>query len=299
MNFLVIGNITKDLLKTKDKEVSSFGGTSYSAIAALKLGYDSKILTRGNNTLDKWIKYLEKLGIEILLQADRKATSFINDYSNDRRIQMLLEHTGKIIYESNKKFDIIHLNPIYQEIGVETINNAKRNCEILSLDVQGLIRDKKGKKVVGRFLQEREEFLRNIDILKIGKNETRFLSHNKDYRNICKELKSFGVKIITLTLGNNGSIIHENEFYRIPTFKTKTIDRTGAGDVYGTSFVIKYFETKDVIDSALFAAASASFVVEDFGPNSIASREEIEERFGILKNMIFRSKRISHHDLML
>jgi len=211
MNFLVIGNITKDLLKTKDKEVCSFGGTSYAAIAALKLGYNSKILTRGNNTLNEWIKYLEKLGISIFLQADRKATSFINDYSNDRRIQMLLEHTGKISYDATKKFDIIHLNPMYQEIDVETINDAKRNCAILSLDIQGLIRDKKGTKVVGRFLREREECLRNIDILKIGKNETRFLSHKKDYRSICRELKSFGVKIITLTLGNNGSISYENE----------------------------------------------------------------------------------------
>ncbi len=115
------------------------------------------------------------------------------------------------------------------------------------------------------------------------------VSHKKDYKSICEDLRSFGPKIVALTLGVNGSIIHNNGFYRIPAFKTKTIDKTGAGDVYGTSFVIRYFETKDAIDSALFAAASASFVVENFGPKCIASREKIKERYEILKDIVFGS----------
>ena len=287
MNFLVIGNITKDLLKTKDRESYFFGGASYAAITALRLGYGSTILTRGNYLLNDWIEFLEKQGIRVFLQTDSNITSFINDYLNDEREQILLEHTDKIIYDFSKKFDIIHINPMYQEIDIDIIKEARKNCKMLSLDVQGLVRNVTGRKVVGRFWHEREEYLRNIDFLKVGKNETRFVSNIRNYKEICEELRSFGVKIVALTLGNIGSIIHGNDFYRIPAFMTKTIDNTGAGDVYGASFAIRYFETKDVMDSALFATASASFVVEDFGPNCIASIEKTKARYEVFKNKVF------------
>lgn len=283
MSFLVVGNITKDRLKTKSGERSLFGGTSFAGINASKLGYRSNILTKGNHILKDWIDFLEEQGVHVYLQEDKHVASFINDYSNIERKQSLLESTDRIVYNIQEEFDIIHLNPIYQEISPDLIENVRKRCDFLSLDVQGLVRNVKGRTVREKFWAERSECLKHLDLLKVGKNEVNFVSHKKEYKKICKDLNSLGVKIIALTFGEGGSIIYDNGFYRIPAFKTNTVDETGAGDVYGSSFAIRYFETKDVIDSALFASASASFVVENFGIEGIRDRRKVEKRCVILK----------------
>ena len=56
------------------------------------------------------------------------------------------------------------------------------------------------------------------------------------------------------------------------------IDPTGAGDVFATAFLIRYFETKDISQSANFANAAASFCIEKKGIEGMASREEILDR---------------------
>lgn len=78
-----------------------------------------------------------------------------------------------------------------------------------------------------------------------------------------------------MTFGREGSIIYDNKLHKIPAFKTSTIDETGAGDVFGSSFVIRHYEMGNIIDAASFAAASDSFVVENFGIMVIADKERI------------------------
>jgi sugar/nucleoside kinase (ribokinase family) len=87
------------------------------------------------------------------------------------------------------------------------------------------------------------------------------------------------VKVVELTLGENGSIIVGKEIHIIPAYKTTVVDKTGSGDVFSTTFAIKYFETKDELESGLFASAAASFVVEDFGTRNIVGRERVMKRF--------------------
>jgi len=286
MSFLVIGNITKDLIKTKSIERNLFGGASFAGLIALKLGYKSSILTKGNYKLKEWISYLEKKGIQVLLQEDEHTASFVNDYSFIDRKQSLLEFTNKIVFNIQEEFDVIHLNPVYQEIDLDLVKNARKNCKYLSLDVQGLVRQQEGKKIQGSFWIERKNWLKYLDFLKVGKNEVSLISQLKTYKKICEELKSFGVKTIALTFGREGSIIYDNELHKIPAFKTNTIDETGAGDVFGSSFAIRHYEKGNIIDAALFATASASFVVENFGTIGIADKERTERRYNKLKSML-------------
>jgi sugar/nucleoside kinase (ribokinase family) len=287
MEFLVIGNIPKDLCKTKDKEEFSFGGTSYCGIVAAYLEAKSKILTRGNAELSDWIKSLKEKNVEVILQNDKNITYFVNDYSGGgEREQLLLGYTKKIDFNIDGKFDIIHVNPMFREIDLNLVKKARKRCEFLSIDVQGTVRDIKDKHVIGRFWSEREEFLPFVDFLKVGKQEINLISKLGNHKKICEELHSLGAKIIAITFGNKGSLVYDGRFYELPIFKTKTIDETGAGDVYATAFLIRYFETKDTLDSALFATAAASFVVEDFGPRSIAKRKDVEKRYEILKQQL-------------
>jgi len=287
MKFLVIGNITKDIIRTKKEKRYAFGGNaSYSSIAAAKLGCETHVLSKGNNEIAEWIKTLKNHGINVELQESKDVTCFVNDYTEGERKQYVLSDAGKIDYKSFDKFDVIFLGPIFNEITLECVKKTRKNCKILSLDAQGFVRRLKDKEIIKKFWDDRENFLRYVDLLKVGRDEISSLSKETDYEKICEELRNFGVKVVELTLGENGSIIAGEKIHRIPAYKTTLVDKTGSGDVFATAFAIRYFESKNELESGLFASAAASFVVEDFETKNIAEREKVIERFKKLSKMI-------------
>ena len=82
---------------------------------------------------------------------------------------------------------------------------------------------------------------------------------------VCYTMGSKGVKIIF-----NGKVRH------IETIKIQYIDETGAGDVWGTSFIIFYYlMRKDLYESAFLSNISASLSVEGFSHNKIATYKQI------------------------
>ena len=280
MKFLVIGNLTKDVIRNKREEKIDFGGAaSYCSITAKKLGCETHVLTRGNHELNDWIKTLEKLGINVELQESENLTCFVNDYRWGERKQYVYRDAGKIDFKDFGKVDVTHLGPVLNEVTVDCVKEARKNSKIVSLDVQGFVRSLKDKEVIKKFWDERENFLKYVDLVKISSCEIDSVSKKKNYEDVFDELKSFGLKVIELTLGQEGSIIASEEIHTIPAYKTTLVDKTGSGDVFAAAFAIKYFETGDAIESGFFASAAASFVVEDFGVKNIANRKRVEERF--------------------
>jgi len=141
MKFLVIGNLTKDIIRTKDIEKITFGGaTSYCSITASRLGCETHVLSKGNIELNHWIRNLKNEGISIDLQNSEVITHFVNDYSEKKRKQLLLSDAGEIDHKRIKKVDIIHLGPVFNEVTLECVKEARKNSKILSLDAQGLVR---------------------------------------------------------------------------------------------------------------------------------------------------------------
>ncbi|MDI6826546.1 MAG: PfkB family carbohydrate kinase [Candidatus Aenigmarchaeota archaeon] len=280
MKFLVIGNITKDIIRTRKEERYAFGGiASYGSITAAKLGCETHVLSRGNDELIEWIKNLKSHGINVELQESEDVTCFVNDYTEGERKQYVLSDAGKINHKHFGKVDVTLLGPVFNEITLECVKKARKDCKILSLDVQGFVRTTKKREVMKKFWNESEEFLKYIDLLKVGKDEISSVSKECDYEKVCEELRSLGVKVVELTLGENGSIIAGEEIHRIPAYKTILVDKTGSGDVFASAFAIRYSESKNALESGLFASAAASFVVEDFGTRNIAGRERVMERF--------------------
>ena len=99
------------------------------------------------------------------------------------------------------------------------------------------------------------------------------------------DLLKLGPKIVTLTMGEKGSyIFYDKKYMKIPIYKTKIVDRSGVGDVYTASFALKYLETEDLIESAYFAAAASSYVVEKVGL-SLPTLAKIKKRYKTLREI--------------
>ena len=86
-------------------------------------------------------------------------------------------------------------------------------------------------------------------------------------------------EIVILTRGSRGSTLFiGRERVDIPAYPAKEVDPTGAGDVFTSAFLIKYYKTKDPVKSALFASCVASFVVEKEGTSGIPTLDQVVER---------------------
>jgi sugar/nucleoside kinase (ribokinase family) len=281
--FLALGNIDKTTNITKAGRETVFGGTTYSAVTAIKLGLDTTVLTRGNEELKDWLATLEKMGIRTILETDKSTLTVTNDYSlGGEWVQTLLAKTGKIRFDIEDNFDIIHVNPLYKEIDTKIIRRARKQSKLLSIEVAGLVRDVRHGIVTGNFIKNREGWFEGIDIVHFSDRERKFVSKETEPRMICEDIQSSGPKIVLYTLGANGSFVLGRGFHKIPAFKIMEVDPTGAGDVFTTSFGIRYFETENEKESGFFATAAASFKIEDFGSRNIQSRNRVEERAKML-----------------
>jgi len=122
-------------------------------------------------------------------------------------------------------------------------------------------------------------FLSNDDLEVIGKNSKLSILDSK--RRITKSIaKNFtfvklneieamenqliiGSDNIIVTLGKKGCQ-YKNKLYETPNPK-ETIDVSGAGDTFTTSFILKYSETNSIEDSIIFANQMSSIVVSKRG----------------------------------
>lgn len=122
-------------------------------------------------------------------------------------------------------------------------------------------------------------FLNETDLEKIGKLSKLSILDSK--KKLTKEIVSsfsfvkmneiehnqnlhlFDLKNIIVTLGSKGCM-YDNDIYKSPSPK-ETIDVSGAGDTFTSSFILKYYETKNIKESLIFANEMSSIVVSKRG----------------------------------
>ncbi len=79
--------------------------------------------------------------------------------------------------------------------------------------------------------------------------------------------KDFAAEITIVSHGAKGSEIFVGSHHiKIPVFKTKATDPTGAGDAYMAGFLAAYEKGHSIADCGLVGSCAASFIVERQGP---------------------------------
>jgi sulfofructose kinase len=74
-----------------------------------------------------------------------------------------------------------------------------------------------------------------------------------------KERESLGVKALTITLGEQGSMTaSEGHFFSMPAFRVDAVDTTGAGDVFHGGYIYGLMKGWDLRRTVRFASASAA-----------------------------------------
>lgn len=132
--------------------------------------------------------------------------------------------------------------------------------------------------------------LHQTDVVKISDNEVDFLFPGLSYEDAAqKMLNEFGIKLVFITLGKNGTMFcNRNGCGTVPGMTgLKTIDTTGAGDIFGGSAVFKMLETgkapedltiSDMEMISRFACTVAGLSTEKLGGiTSVPNPEDVEK----------------------
>ncbi len=83
------------------------------------------------------------------------------------------------------------------------------------------------------FVKKCMPFIEKADLCKFSLEEAQLLSRKEDLNEACEVLHDLGAKIITITLGSEGTLVSANQQkITIPSIDVKPIDTTGAGDAF-------------------------------------------------------------------
>lgn len=274
MKFVAIGNIAR----TDD---SFFGPSYFSSITASKMmHWNSYVISK---TMDekRFSSEMKKHNVKFIGQK-----SWCDLTIEDSKIR---SDPGKIMKIPEITADVFHIAPFISEVDKSVMKELKKSDEgLISLDAEGFTRANIDGEIKEVPWANKEEFLKNVDILKMDVNELYYLTGRMTV-NSAMELLRMGPNIILLTNKEKGGYVFHGKmrYFKIPVYETKVKDTTGVGDVFTTSFVTRYFETRDLKGAAYFASAAASLLVEKGGVRGIADKEKVKKRYRTLREIFF------------
>ena len=233
------------------------------------------IIGKGDDEMKNW---LERQGIitTYFYQASR-VVEFKNVYVQNRREQFA--RCGEKIYLSEVpdaafRSQAILVGSVLQEVDPEIVRAPRQ--AVLMLEAQGFIRHLSPEgKVLHRKRGDAEVAVRYCDILKVDEAEAAVLTATAGATAAARVLYQMGPKIVIVTCGEKGVTIFDGlRMIRIRAPEADVIDPTGAGDVFGAAFLIRYLQTEDLIQAGLLASAAAALSMTEFGTAAIPSAQE-------------------------
>ncbi len=273
--FLALGYVCYDV---RDEGLVAGGSAAYAALLARNLGYRAAVFTSAAADFP-----FESVlpGVRVHVEESPENTVFVNRRRGPRRVQFVEAVAGKLELERLpprwRRPKIAYLCPILREFSASEALDIVR-AEVVGIAPQGWLRRRtpKGLVVKTRW-EELEEVASKADFV--------VASHEELTR---EEIRRYAelAPIFILTRGRAGAdlYVRGNYWGRIPAVPATEVDETGAGDVFGAAFAVRYYETRDPVEAAYFAAAAASLAVEGVGLSGIPeSREEVLARLTSLE----------------
>lgn len=256
----------------------------------------------GNDTFGHMLKKVVKeTGTDVtnLLMDDNAHTTlaFVHTYLDGERefsfyrnpgadMMLTKDEVMSDIIRNSKIFHFGTLSSTHEGVREATryaIDIAKENGLLLSFDpnlrepLWDSLEDAK---------REIEYGFSKCDILKISDNEIEFMTGTTDYfKGVHILREKYDIPLIFVTLGKDGSCAYYKDIMvEAPSFKVKTIEKTGAGDTF-TGCMLGYIldhgmenlTEKNLKELILFANAGASLITTKKGAlNVMPERSEIE-----------------------
>ena len=268
MTLVVIGPVTKDLIRIGGKENIKIGGATYFQSFVFEKFFNDYLSII--NCSDKNLKYEFPSPDKVKVIEKDDTHFFINDYPNsdNLNIRRQLSNFAKIpIYKSNLEdilpdsIDAFVLNPLNRfDFPLETIDYIKSFDVPIFLSIQGFLRVPNNP-VNENYTIKLSNFDKLSDVL-CGINAI-FLDEAEE--NIIGN--AYDVCETVITNGSFGSRIVSGDEVNINAVKcVDVIDSTGCGDTYMAAYISYRIQNKSIYESGIFASYIASEKLKKQGP---------------------------------
>lgn len=258
-----------------DVKFSSGGGGTNSAATFAKQGFKVAYCGKfGNDVMgNEIIKELKDRGVDtgFISRSDKKRTNqsvVINADNKDRTIFVyrgaseLLEKT-EIPWEQldAKWFYVAPLSGKLSNMFEGIVNFAHEKGIKVAANL-GNSQLKIKKEVLKKTLEK-------IDILILNQEEASILTQTpyEDEKEIFKKIDAMCPAITIMTKGGKGVSVSDGwNIFKATALKIKVVDKTGAGDAFGSGFVSKFILSDGNIEEAIqFGIANASSCIKNWG----------------------------------
>jgi sugar/nucleoside kinase (ribokinase family) len=304
---IAIGNPVYDYIKTPrvdTKERVLSGCSTNAALALAKLGEPVRLIGAvGDDYKARFTEELNTFGIQHEIIPSHHTGGFSLVYYDEfgnRTLDLLGQASDITGFDMSqlRGSKAVLIGPILGEVSLGQIDRMRKEYDgLFFCDPQGLLR---GSDESGRIFHAKpagiEDALGNFDIVKPNELEGRILTgidcRDNPYE-AAKVIKSWGPKIVIVTLAELGSIIYDgDEIIDIPPVEVDLVDATGAGDVHMAGFVHEYLKTGgDLRAAGCFAAATSSIMIEHVGPDFLLKEAEVRRRQqGLMDQRDFKVK---------
>ena len=267
-DFVVIGHVVEDIAP----EGWRLGGTAtFAAIQALRLGLQVGVVTRVHPDMP-----LQRLlpDVAIAGRPSTCTTTFENIYTGARRRQRVPFQAEPLAEDDVplpwRDAPIVLIGPVCGEAPATLATRFPNS--LVAVGAQGWLRRLTSQRTVRRRAWTAAPFWSGAHVLFVS-DEDLGRRHDQLAR------WAADVPIVVHTRDERGARVYDSGRWRsIAAFPVTSLDPTGAGDVFAAAFLVRYYETEHVAESARFAAAAASCSVEAPGTEGILGRAEIEAR---------------------
>ena len=297
MELLVVGSVAYDSVETAaGKRDDMLGGSAtHFALASALFTKPGLVAVVGNDFRDADLTLLREHGVELsgLTTADGPTFRWGGRYHEDMNGRDTL-FTQLNVFESfqpsleplHREASLVFLANIHPKLQQEVLDQVK-SPGFVALDTMNLWID------IAR--DDLTQVLQSVDGLFINDEEIRQLTGHRSVLKAAEEVQQLGVQLVAVKRGEHGAIIfHDDDRFFVPAFPVENVvDPTGAGDSFAGGFMGYLGQADDISNATVRRAAVvgsivASFCVEDFGTDRVASLSlgEIRKRYEAFEDLV-------------
>ena len=302
----VIGDVFLDILIQVNGDYRRFfrGGTSYCNFAKTVLGGSGNIAV-GLSTLGGRVALVGKAGNDYfgkLYMRDLKNKGVVPKIFFDKDFPTGLitvfvegekERSFLIFRGANDKLSIDEIEKVKNLIkrskyvyfsGYSLVNDPQRSAILRAIE---LARNFKAKIVFDpgayNLVKSKQKFFAKLldlcDIFSPNLVEAEAITNTTNMEDVINELRN-KVPLTALKCGKNGSVlISEKNIEKVPSFKVKCLDPTGAGDAFTAALIYGLVRGLSLETIGRLANWFAAQVTTRVGPRSFPSKSSIDQFF--------------------
>ncbi len=271
LQYAILGHISKDIVP---EGFRWGGGVTYSGLTAAAIGAEVHALTSCQP--DPAIEAFHPR-MHWYIQPHAHTTMFDNQYDslgNRQQLQPARANNIPIsrLNELAITSDIIHLAPVTNEVDTTGLTSAMNDTWLVATPQGWMRRVDENHRVTHVPWQNTHDLLPYLHAISLS---------DEDVNNDTEIIRAYAAAgpTVLYTRGYNGAVLfHEGAEIEIPATPAHVVDPTGAGDVIAAAFFIRFRQTGDPVEAAIYGTAAAAIAIEHPGANHLPTHTEVMAR---------------------